>query len=74
MIDYRESDFQVYDVINADEAMLASTPYCLAPITRINGVPIGSGRRGPVFERLMAGWSQMIGFDVLGQLEGAEPN
>lgn len=73
-IDYRESDFQVYDVINADEAMLASTPYCLAPITRINGVPIGSGRRGPVFERLMAGWSQMIGFDVLGQLEGAEPN
>ncbi len=67
-IDFLERDFQVYDVINADEAMLASTPYCLAPITRINGVSIGNGQRGPVFEGLMHAWSQRVGLDVLAQL------
>ncbi|MBT3343506.1 MAG: branched-chain amino acid aminotransferase [Gemmatimonadetes bacterium] len=73
-IDFAERDLQVYDVINADEAMLASTPYCLAPITKINGVSIGNGRRGPVFERLMAAWSQRVGLDVLAQLTGSEQN
>ncbi len=67
-IDYAEHDFQVYDVINAEEAMLASTPYCLAPITKINGVPIGTGKRGPVFERLMEAWSARVGINILEQI------
>jgi branched-chain amino acid aminotransferase len=71
-IEFLEHDFQVYDVINADEAMLASTPYCLAPITKINGVPIGSGQPGPVFERLMQAWSERVGLDIMGQLQGTE--
>jgi len=66
-----ERDFQVYDVVNADEAMLATTPYCLAPATRINGLPIGSGMPGPVFGQLMGAWSQRVGVDIVRQIAAA---
>jgi branched-chain amino acid aminotransferase len=68
-IGFEERNFQVYDVINADEAYLATTPYCLAPVTKINGVPIADGRPGPVFARLMAVWSKRVGLDIVGQIQ-----
>lgn len=67
-IPVEERNFQVYDVVQADEAMLASTPYCLAPATQINGHPIGDGGIGPVFHRLLAAWSERVGRDLLGQV------
>ena len=42
-----EKNLQPYDAVNADEAWLTSTPYCLAPCTRINNTPIGDGKPGP---------------------------
>ena len=69
-LDFEERDFQVYDVINADEAFLATTPYCLAPVTRINNTPIGEGRPGPVFRRIMDAWSASVGLDIQGQITG----
>lgn len=69
-IPFVERDFQVYDVINADEAFLTTTPYCMAPVTRINGLPIGSGASGPIFARLIAAWSERVGLDIVGQVRG----
>lgn len=69
-IPFVERDFQVYDVINADEAMLATTPYCLAPVTRINGLPIGEGKPGPIFAQLIRAWSEKVGVDIVGQILG----
>ena len=67
-IPFEQTDFQVYDVMNASEAMLTSTPYCLAPVTRINGAPIGKGDvGGPVFRRLAVAWSELVGLDILEQ-------
>lgn len=71
-LEFEERDFQVYDVINADEALLATTPYCLAPVTRINGTPIGDGRPGPEFRRLVEAWSARVGIDILAQIMGPE--
>ena len=42
-VPFMEDDLQVYDVINADEAWLPTTPYCLGPVVGINGAPIGTG-------------------------------
>ena len=42
-IAFVERDFQVYDVMNPDEALLSSTAYGLAPVTRIKAAPIGEG-------------------------------
>jgi branched-chain amino acid aminotransferase len=55
-------------VVNADEAYLATTPYCLAPVTKINGIDVGTGQPGPVFGRLMAGWSKRVGLDIVNQI------
>lgn len=68
---YVERDFQVYDVINADEAYLASTPYCLAPVTRINGLPIADGQPGPMLTELLNRWSQRVGVDIKQQILAA---
>jgi branched-chain amino acid aminotransferase len=64
-----EEDLQLYDVETADEAFFTSTPYCLLPATRINGVTIGDGLPGPVSRRLLAAWSEMVGTDIVNQAE-----
>jgi len=73
-IPFQTEDLQIYDVANADEAMLASTPYCLAPVTRINGLTIGQGTTdGPIFSRLIAAWGERVGVDLLQQIMTYEP-
>jgi len=64
---FTERDFQVHDVINADEAFLTTTPYGIAPVTRINGLDIGNGKPGPLFKRIASAWSEQVGFDILEQ-------
>jgi len=72
-IPFVERDIQVHSVMNADEAFLASTPYCLMPVTKINGVAIGDGKPGTVHGKLIAAWSKEVGMDIPRQiLEGAE--
>ena len=63
-----EKDLQVYDVANADEAWLTTTPYCAAPCTKINNTPIGTGKPGPMYQQLMDAWSKRVGMDILGQI------
>jgi branched-subunit amino acid aminotransferase/4-amino-4-deoxychorismate lyase len=71
-VPFVERDIQVFTVMNADEAFLASTPYCLLPVTKINGVPIGDGKPGPVFRRLLDAWGREVGLDIERQIvEGA---
>lgn len=57
------------DVAAADEVLLTSTPLCLAPVTRLNGLPVGAGRPGEVFRRLLAAWSVQVGVDIAAQAE-----
>ncbi|HBH52261.1 MAG TPA: branched-chain amino acid aminotransferase [Planctomycetaceae bacterium] len=63
-----QRDFQTYDVVNADEAFTSSTPYCILPVTRINGKPIGTGQPGPVFARILSAWSREVGLDIVLQM------
>jgi len=63
-----EKDLQPYDVINADEAWLTTTPYCVAPATRINGIPIGSGQPGPLWRVMLKAWSDLAGLDIEAQI------
>jgi len=66
-----EKDLQVYDVANADEAWLTTTPYCAAPCTRINNTSIGTGEPGPMYKQLMSAWSERVGMDILAQITAA---
>lgn len=73
-IPLRECNLQPYDVYTADEAFFTSTPYCIMPATRFNGLPVGDGQVGAITKRLLAAWSERVGVDIvaqgLGQLKG----
>jgi len=56
---------QPYDVYTADEAFFTSTPYCIMPATQFNGLPVGDGKVGPLTRRLLEGWSELAGFDIV---------
>jgi branched-subunit amino acid aminotransferase/4-amino-4-deoxychorismate lyase len=55
------------DLARADEAFLTSTPNCILPVTRFNKKPIGGGEPGAIFQKLLAAWNKMVGFDVAEQ-------
>jgi branched-chain amino acid aminotransferase len=72
-IPFEVRDFQPFDAINAAEAFLASTPYCLMPVTKINGIAVGTAKPGPIYRRLTEAWSKLVGLDVVGQIvDGAK--
>jgi branched-chain amino acid aminotransferase len=72
-IPFVERDLQVYDAITADEAFVTTTPYCMAPVTRFNGVTIGDGAvGGPIYNRLLEAWSKEVGVDIRAQVLGVQ--
>lgn len=69
-IPFYEEDLQTYDVINADEAWLATTPYCLGPVVKINGVMIGNGKPGDLWLKLLDKWSTIVEKDIYFEIAG----
>jgi branched-subunit amino acid aminotransferase/4-amino-4-deoxychorismate lyase len=63
----READLEPYDVRQADEVWSTSTTVCMIPVTRFNFRPVGDGRPGPIYRRLLAAWSEEVGVDIAGQ-------
>lgn len=63
-----EADLRIAEIVNADEAWLSSTPYCLAPCTRLNSRSIGTGKIGAHFTRVLRAWSERAGVDIHAQI------
>lgn len=64
-----ETTLQPYDLATADEMFFTSTPYCIMPATRFNGLQVGDGTVGPITRRLLAAWSELVGLDIVAQAE-----
>ena len=60
-------DLQPYDVYTADEAFFTSTPYCIMPATKFNGLPVGDGKVGEITKRLLKGWGVLTGVNIAEQ-------
>jgi branched-chain amino acid aminotransferase len=63
-----EKNIEAYDVYTADEAFMTGTPFCMLPVTSLNGSPIGNGVVGDGFNRLISQWSVNTGVDIVGQI------
>ncbi len=63
-----ERNIEPYDVLTADEAFMTATPFCMLPVTKLNGGVIGDGKVGPMFEKLITQWSSNVGVDIKAQL------
>jgi branched-chain amino acid aminotransferase len=67
-----ESNIDAYDVMTADEAFMTGTPFCILPVTSLNGVKIGAGEVGAVTTRLLRSWGDNVGLDIPAQIKGWE--
>ena len=57
----RETDLDLYDAYNAEEAFVTSTSFCIAPIASINGVTIGDGPvYGPLTQQLIDAYVELV--------------
>lgn len=69
-VPFVEDDMQTYDIVNADEAWLPTTPYCLAPVVKINGILIGDGKPGRMWRTLLSRWSEIVSKDIYAEIAG----
>lgn len=67
-IRWEERQLTLEDCHAADEALLTCTSYCLAGVSRLHDQAMAWP--GPVYQRLLARWSQAVGVDVAGQIRG----
>ena len=63
-----EKNFEAYDVYTADEAFMTGTPFCMLPVTQLNGLNIGDGKVGPKFKHILNKWSDNVGVNIEGQI------
>jgi branched-chain amino acid aminotransferase len=59
-----EKSFSLTDVYSADEAFVTGTFAGLVPVHTVDGRTIGTGRRGPVVERLQGLYQDLVRRDV----------
>ena len=68
-IEVIEAVIQPYDLSTADELFMTSTPYSIMPATKYNGLTIADGKVGPITKKLLQGWSDRVGLDIVKQAE-----
>ena len=64
-----EKNIEPYDVYTADEAFMTGTPFCMLPVTSLNGNVIGAGKVGDVFNQIINRWCVNSGVDILKQIQ-----
>jgi len=63
----RERSFSLTEVYSADEAFVTGTFAGLVPVHTVDGRRIGTGRRGPMVERLQQLYRDLVRADVAGR-------
>ena len=63
----QQTDLQPYDLYTADEVFFTSTPYCIMPATKFNGLPVGDGKVGRITKQILTAWSDLVGMDIVKQ-------
>ena len=73
-IDVVRKNIEPFDVYEADEAFLTSTPFCLIPAVKLNGLKIGDGKPGKITSSLLNKWSEIVDVDIVGQIKSWDKN
>ena len=64
-----EKNIEPYDVYTADEAFMTGTPFCMLPVTSLNGIAIGNGKVGSIFTKIIKQWSNNTEVDIIKQIK-----
>ena len=68
-LEMKETNIEPYDVYTADEAFMTGTPFCMLPVTSLNGLPIGAGHVGQIFTALIDKWGENTGTNIVKQIK-----
>jgi len=68
-IPFTHRDIPPSELLGADEVFLTSTSVCILPVVRCDGRPIGTGKPGETFRRLLNAWSRHVEVDIPRQAE-----
>jgi branched-chain amino acid aminotransferase len=66
-IETSETLLQPFDLYTAEEAFFTGTSPCILPVTRADGLSIGSGEPGPITSKLLGAWGERVGVDISAQ-------
>jgi branched-chain amino acid aminotransferase len=65
-----EKNIEPYDVYTADEAFMTGTPFCMLPVTHLNGVKIGKLEYNDnIFMKLINQWNANTGVNIIDQIK-----
>ena len=64
-----EKNIEPFDVYDADEAFLTSTPFCILPAVSLNKLKIGNGKPGNITNMLLKKWSNNVNVDIVKQIK-----
>lgn len=65
----KEQNISYYDLLEADEAFMTATPFCMLPVVSVNSKPIGAGKPGLVFNDLLEKWSKSLNVNIKQQIQ-----
>ncbi len=68
-IEVIEKNIELYDVYEADEAFMTGTPFCMLPVTSINGLKISNGLVGSTFSKILKKWGENCGVNIANQIK-----
>jgi branched-chain amino acid aminotransferase len=68
-IEFIEKNIEPYDFNTADEAFMTGTPFCMLPVTSLDGLEIGNGKPGKIYKELLSVWSDNVGVNVEKQIK-----
>ena len=57
--DLNERDITPYELLTSDEVFLTGTLAELVPVIKVNGVPIGEGRPGPITKEVIRAFQRI---------------
>tara|TARA_B100000767_G_scaffold266797_1_gene284688 strand:- start:245 stop:1240 length:996 start_codon:yes stop_codon:yes gene_type:complete len=64
-----EKNIEPYDVYTADEAFITGTPFCMLPVTSLNGLKVGNGKVGDLFSKIIRLWSKKLDLNIISQIQ-----
>ena len=62
-----EENIQPYDLVTADEVFLSRTTPGIVPVSKVDNVDIEGEIPGPITQKLLAAYGELVGFDLMDQ-------
>lgn len=62
-VDFIEKDLYLYDLIHSEEAFQSGSAYGLLPVTKVNGLKIGDGKPGTIYQKLLDLWGTKLNYN-----------